>query len=257
LAIWALLDWATLSSENINLVPSLILVGASLGPVVFTAYVYEHAREVPAYLLLWCFIVGGALGVVAASVLEYRTILELGALPTLAIGIIEESCKLVVPVLLFVAAPRFRREADGLLFGVASGLGFAAFESMGYGLTALLLSGGDIGQIEQMLFVRTLLAPAGHGAWTGVVCAMLWRARERSAWASVPLAFVAVVLLHALWDASRHPWQQAIIAAVSFSLLLWRLRAAAEPDPGSRMLARARARARAGAARGRSSRLNV
>ena len=248
--IWALLDWATLSSGNINLVPSLILVGASLGPVVFTAYVYEHAREVPAYLLLWCFIAGGALGVVAASVLEYRTILELGALPTLAIGIIEESCKLVVPVVLFFAATRFRREADGLLFGVASGLGFAAFESMGYGLTALLASGGDIGHTEQMLFVRTVLAPAGHGAWTGVVCAMLWRARERSAWATVPVAFVAVVLLHALWDASRHPWHQAIIAAVSFTLLMWRLRAAGEPDSASRTVRPARPQPRPRAARG-------
>ena len=36
-AIWALLDWATLSSRNINLVPSVIPVGASRGPVVFTA----------------------------------------------------------------------------------------------------------------------------------------------------------------------------------------------------------------------------
>ncbi|MGZ6589009.1 MAG: hypothetical protein ACXVHX_32615 [Solirubrobacteraceae bacterium] len=84
-----------------------------------------------------------------------------------------------------------------------------AFESIGYGLTALLLSGGDNVHIEQMLFVRTVLAPAGRGASTGVVCATLWRARERSASASVPLAFVAVVLLHG--------W---VIAAVSFTLLL-------------------------------------
>jgi RsiW-degrading membrane proteinase PrsW (M82 family) len=234
MALWALLDWATLASKNINLVPSLIVVGASLGPVAFTAYVYERAPEVPAYLLLWCFIVGGALGVVAASVLEYRTILDLGALPTFAIGIIEETCKLVVPVIMFLVASRFRREADGLLFGVASGLGFAAFESMGYGLTALMLSGGDIGHIEQMLFVRTVLSPAGHGAWTGLVCAMLWRARERGAWASIPLIFAAVVSLHALWDAARHPWQQAIVAAVSLTLLLWRLEAAGGPSPASR-----------------------
>jgi hypothetical protein len=92
-AIWVLVDLATLASKNVNLVPSLIVVGASVGPIVFTAYVYEHAREDPSYLLLWCFIVGGALGVVAASVLEYRTILELGALPTLAIGLTEETCK--------------------------------------------------------------------------------------------------------------------------------------------------------------------
>jgi RsiW-degrading membrane proteinase PrsW (M82 family) len=112
----------------------------------------------------------------------------------------------------------------------------------------VLLSGGDIGHIEQMLFVRTVLAPAGHGAWTGIVCAMLWRARERSAWAIVPAAFV--VLLHALWGASRHPWQQAIIAAVSFALLLWRLRAAGEPEPASRTVRPARAQPRARAARG-------
>ncbi len=233
--LWALLDWATIESENINLVPSLIMVGASLGPVVFTAYVYERAREVPAYMLLWCFFAGGALGIVAASVLEYRTLLDLGALPTLAIGLIEESCKLVVPVVFFLAVPRLRRETDGLLFGVASGLGFAAFESMGYGLTALLYSNGDIGHVEQLLFVRTVLAPAGHGAWTGFVCAMLWRARNRpSTWPAVPAAFATVVILHALWDASLHPWQQAVIAAVSLSLLFWRLAVAGEPERGPR-----------------------
>jgi RsiW-degrading membrane proteinase PrsW (M82 family) len=225
-AIWALLDWATVASKNINLVPSLIIVGASLGPIVFVAYVYERDRDVPPHLLLWCFIVGGALGVIAASVLEYRTLISLRAMPTLAIGLIEETCKLVVPVAFFFLLARHRREIDGLLFGVASGLGFAALESMGYGLTALLVSGGDIGHVEQLLFVRTVLAPAGHGAWTGLVCAMLWRAREHpspAATASVPLAFVTVVLLHALWDAANHPWVQAIVACISLSLLFWRL----------------------------------
>lgn len=231
-AIWALLDWATVTSNNVNLVPSLILVGASLGPVVFTAFVYDRAREVPGYMLLWCFIVGGALGVIAASVLEYRTVLDLGALPTLLIGLIEESCKLLVPLAIFFGASQYRREADGLLIGVASGLGFAAFESMGYGLTMLLLSGGDIGRVEHLLFVRTVLSPAGHGAWTGLICAMAWRARERptlTAWLCVPLAFLVAVLLHACWDGSQHPWQQVLVAAVSFALLLWRIHAAQVP----------------------------
>jgi high-affinity Fe2+/Pb2+ permease len=55
---------------------------------------------------------------------------------------------------------------------------------------------------------------------------MLWRAREHpspAATASVPLAFVTVVILHALWDAANHPWVQVIIAWISLSLLLWRL----------------------------------
>src|SRR4051812_34661996 len=87
--IWELLDWATVTSRNVSLVPSLILVGASLGPVVFSAFVCDRAREVPGHVLLWCFIVGGALGVIAASVIEYRTLLDLGALPTLLVAVIE------------------------------------------------------------------------------------------------------------------------------------------------------------------------
>jgi RsiW-degrading membrane proteinase PrsW (M82 family) len=224
LALWVILDWATLASKNINLVPSLILLGACLGPVTFVVYVYERVRDVPWPALLQCFVVGGILGVTAASILEYRTLLEYGALPTIAIGLIEETSKLLVPLVIFAVA-RYRREADGLLIGVASGMGFAAFESMGYGLTALLASHGHIGSVEQVLFTRTVLAPAGHAAWTGLICAALWRARERRTWVIFPLAFVVAVTLHALWDSVASSYGLIPIALVSYGLLAWRLRA--------------------------------
>jgi RsiW-degrading membrane proteinase PrsW (M82 family) len=230
LALWAILDWATLESRNINLVPSLLLLGASLGPVTFVMYVYERVRDVSWPSLLQCFVVGGALGVAAASVAEYRTIVELGALPTTAIGLIEETCKLIVPGAIFFAA-RYRREADGLLFGVASGMGFAAFESMGYGLTALLSSGGHIGTVEEVLFTRTVLSPAGHAAWTGIICAALWRARERGTWAMVPVAYIVAVALHAFWDSVTSDYALVAIAAISYGLLIWRLRAATARIP--------------------------
>src|SRR3979411_3076313 len=83
--LWVALTWATLSTRNFHLVPSVIVLGAFLGPGVFVAYVYERAREVPLPSLLWCFIVGGMVGVTAASVLEYRTLLDMGALPTVMI----------------------------------------------------------------------------------------------------------------------------------------------------------------------------
>ncbi|HEX7297706.1 MAG TPA: PrsW family glutamic-type intramembrane protease [Solirubrobacteraceae bacterium] len=225
LLLFVALERAASATGNINLVPSLICLGAFLGPVVFVAYVYEKAHGVPLPLLMWSFIVGGILGVTAASVAEYRTVLELGGLPTTAIGLAEETSKLIVPLAIFLVA-RYRREADGLLIGVASGMGFAAFETMGYGLVSLLASRGNIDYVEQVLFTRNVLAPAGHAAWTGLICAALWRARARpSPWSTVAvvLAFVVAVTLHAMWDSSTSRWELLPVALVSFGLLSWRL----------------------------------
>ncbi|MEN3283195.1 MAG: protease PrsW [Solirubrobacteraceae bacterium] len=231
--LWIALTSATVDTGNINLVPGVIALGAFLGPVAFVAYVHERARDVPVPTLLTCFIVGGALGVSAAGVLEYRTLISLHALPTLAIGLIEESCKLIVPLGAFLLW-RYRREADGLLIGVASGMGFAAFETMGYGLTMLLLSRGRIDTVEQLLFVRGVLAPAGHGAWTGFTAAMLWRARLRPGPRSkiaFAAAFLTVVLLHGLWDAANTNTVQLAVGAASLALLGWRLRVATRERP--------------------------
>jgi protease PrsW len=225
LLLFVVLDRALVQTGNLNLVPSVIVLGAFLGPVVFIEYVYDRTRGVSPSRLLQCFLAGGILGVAAASVLEFRTLIALQAMPTLAIGLIEEACKLIVP-LAILAFTAYRREADGLLFGVASGMGFAAFESMGYGLQMLLASGGDIGEVERLLFVRALLAPAGHGAWTGLVCALLWRAWARPTTTRVAAAIGGYLLastLHGLWDAATASWMQIAVGLVSLGLLSWRL----------------------------------
>jgi RsiW-degrading membrane proteinase PrsW (M82 family) len=235
IVLWNVLTWTAIASDNLNLVPSVILVGAFLGPVTFVVYVYERVRNVSWVSLLQCFVVGGLIGVAGASLLEYRALLDYGALPTVAIGLIEETCKLLVPVFIF-AAGRFRREADGLLIGVASGMGFAAFESMGYGLMALLASGGRLDAVTETLFVRTVLSPAGHAAWTGLVCAALWRTRtHRGAWPWVPVAFAVAVALHAWWDASASGGSLVPVAVISFGLIVWRIHAAtSQRDPAIR-----------------------
>ena len=44
-ALWLLLTWGTLSTKNFHLVPSVIVMGAFLGPVAFVAWVYDRAGE--------------------------------------------------------------------------------------------------------------------------------------------------------------------------------------------------------------------
>jgi RsiW-degrading membrane proteinase PrsW (M82 family) len=82
-------------------------------------------------------------------------------------------------------------------------MGFAALETIGYGFAAAQGSGG-IGPVDATLIARGLLSPAGHGAWTGLVCAVLWREREKLGRRVINLpvfaAFTAAVLFHAFWD---------------------------------------------------------
>jgi RsiW-degrading membrane proteinase PrsW (M82 family) len=225
LILYVAMERVLVSTGNINLVPGVICLGAFLGPVAFVAYVYERAPEVPLHTLMWCFLAGGVLGVTAAGLLEYQTLVGYGTLPTVAIGLVEETCKLLVPLGFFLVW-RYRREADGLLFGVAAGMGFAAFETMGYALTVLIASGGRIGALEQVLLIRNVLSPAGHAAWTGLICAALWRARldpSPPARFGFLATFFGAVALHALWDSSPTGWRLVGVAFVSWSLLSWRL----------------------------------
>ena len=60
-----------------------------------------------------------------------------------------------------------------MIIGVASGMGFATLETMGYGFSALL-SSGNLAEVDQTLLLRALLSPAGHVAWTGLTAAALW-----------------------------------------------------------------------------------
>lgn len=190
---------------NLNFFPTVILLGAFTIPVAFVTYFYEYVRDrdVSMPLLTTCFFFGGVLGLLAAGTLEFGTLRNAGILGIFGVGLIEEAAKLILPVALYIRW-RHRHEADGLLFGVAAGMGFAALETMGYGLVAFLQSQGDVGITQQILLIRGLLSPAGHAAWTGLICAVLWRERERTGRGLINMkvvgTFILVVLLHAVWD---------------------------------------------------------
>ncbi|MGI9097418.1 MAG: PrsW family glutamic-type intramembrane protease [Solirubrobacteraceae bacterium] len=73
------------------------------------------------------------------------------------------------------------------MLGVAVGFGFASFESSGYALVALFGPHGlELHNMISTVLERGLLAPVGHGLWTGIVggcplhgCAR-WSAPARS-----------------------------------------------------------------------------
>jgi protease PrsW len=213
-------------TENPNYFPTVIMLGAFLIPVTFVIYIYERedAWEISPALVAVTFLWGGAVGVLVAGFLEYDTLRELKVFPALlGVGFIEESAKLVLPVALFLTG-RYRREADGLVFGAASGMGFAALETMGYGFVALIASQGNVGVLEDTLLIRGFLAPIGHGTWTGFVCAVLWRERERGG-STLRIssvaggAFLIVVVLHAAWDSSASLEGPTLVESLGLELL--------------------------------------
>jgi RsiW-degrading membrane proteinase PrsW (M82 family) len=238
-----LVEGALIATSSPNYVPSLILLGAFLVPVTFVTYLYESLPnwDVPLPALGVCLLWGRVLGTVVAGTLEYDVAKALGFLPKLAIGLIEESAKLIVP-LGFYFFGRYRSEAAGIDLGVATAAGFAALETMGYGFVSLVQSKDNLGVLNEVLLVRGLSSPAGHMSWTGLVCAVLWRERLKVRHAKfnwrVGGAFLTAVVLHALWDTFASirsatfveflgvTLLSLLVAVVSLVLLLRRVREA-------------------------------
>jgi RsiW-degrading membrane proteinase PrsW (M82 family) len=240
--LFILAETALVTTHNALFFPTVIMLGAFLVPVVFVTYFYEYVRDrdISMPLLTTCFVFGGIIGVLAAGFLEYQTLRNLNPGSLFKVGVIEEAVKLIFPIVMFVQW-KYRHEADGLLFGVAAGMGFAALETMGYAMVALVSSNGSVGALQQTLIVRGLLSPSGHAAWTGFVCAILWRHRQATGkvfGVSVAGAYIVAVLLHALWDIinSSNPQTTGdfivfgvlllLVVAASLTLILWRFRRA-------------------------------
>jgi protease PrsW len=215
---------------NPNFLPSLILIGSAVIPATFLTYAAGRTSgwQVSGSVLAATALLGGVIGTVAAGWLEYDTLRQLGMAAMLGVGFIEETAKLLVPVVVLIVTWRRRGgPADGLMVGLASGMGFAVLETMGYAFVALVRSGGDLGAVEQTLLLRGLLSPAGHTAWTGLICAAIWQVAARPsgrAMLALLATYLAVVVLHAAWDTFSSLVGFLIVGAISTVWVLWRMR---------------------------------
>lgn len=210
--------------RHLTLLPLVILLGSAVVPVTFVVYLWERGvfASVAKPLVGLAFLSGAVIGLILAisaedTFLDTIPLLTVPVVGMLAIGVIEESAK-ALSLIWFASDRREGRELDGLVLGAAAGMGFATLETAGYGLTMFVggfqlqlkasASGGSPFLVGLLLMTLTLLirmasAVFGHGVWTAILCAAIWRDRRGSAvrltW-SVALAFGISVALHAVWD---------------------------------------------------------
>ncbi|WP_336114443.1 PrsW family intramembrane metalloprotease [Streptomyces sp. PTD9-10] len=208
LTLWALTALVTYATRNTAPLPTLILLGGFLVPVVFVLWAYErHGRDLGVSAILGCALAGGGLGVLGASLTESYLLRPSPGMFTVT-GLTEEAAKLGALAFVLRRQPGIRGMRAGLVLGAAVGLGFAALESCGYAFAAAVSADGiDLRTLLETEILRGVLAPFGHGLWTAIAGgALLARRRPNGHFrlaAPVVGAWLGVSVLHALWDATH------------------------------------------------------
>ncbi len=195
---------ALIFTGNPVLFPTVVMVGSFMIPITYVAFFYDRRYlsrlTVPA--IAQGFIYGGLFGVLAASLLEPLFVQSLDFGTAFTVGLIEEFVK-VIGILVIARRLGHDVEMDGLLLGVAAGMGFASLESNGYAFTAFLRSGGSLTVTVFVTLLRGILSPIGHGTWTAILVSVLFRESRAGHFRinfKVIAAYLGVSLLHGLWD---------------------------------------------------------
>ena len=237
LLLWVASVVVTFATDNVNLVPTIILLGSFLVPVTFVVYALEHYADqvVTAQRIFTAFVYGGVLGVLGASVLEAAFLRQPSGLAYVGVGLIEEAVKLAALWLLAWRLPRYSMR-DGMVLGATVGFGFAALESSGYAFNALFtMEGLSLQNLVETEVLRGLLTPVGHGLWTAILGGVLFRTAARTGRPRLTGALVGwylvVALLHALWDASRPiaVWLTLLFTGTQVQWLLIRMGRVPQP----------------------------
>lgn len=231
---------------NANMIPAQLVIGAVAVPASVLCLFFEMnvVRNVSVYRVARFVLVGGMIAFLyalfmylfqsdTASVFWAGPIEELGKLLAMIV-IAEGSGRLRSSHLLGIVglpfdwlvgkgvAPgkQYQWTLNGLLFGAAVGVGFAAFETMGYALNVLLVcifSGqsfdDSVDKMKDVILLRGVLSPFAHVVWSAICGGALWSVRGADEWRWKKLFHLRLLLffgmaafLHGLWDvACRDP----------------------------------------------------
>ena len=122
--------------------------------------------------ILFLFVTGGILSIGVTFFIRDLTGYPTGMVGDIVTGFVEETAKLLTCMFL-VRKVKFRNVYTAFVFGFAVGAGFDVFETMDYGINAILTTGvAETGTMT--LITRSLFAlGVGHHFWTGIIFASL------------------------------------------------------------------------------------
>lgn len=192
--------------ENPNLVPGLMFIGSFAVPVSTLIFFLEMnaPRNISVFMVMALAFLGGVTSLFVALIFFDRLHFLSDLMSASAAGIIEEVAKVLVVVLIAGRFTRYKWILNGLLFGAAIGMGFAAFESAGYAYRSTSFEG-----MVDNLVLRGLLSPFMHIVWTANAAAALWMVKgdKKFNWNMlVDMRFLRVLLssmvLHMIWNAN-------------------------------------------------------
>lgn len=182
------------------LVVNLLL--AAIPSLLLVLYFYRkdrQRREPPR--LIWSIFLAGFLAVVPAALIEQLfSALGRGSTPAGAFvrafaiaGLVEEGTKLLVVRLFVYGRPEFDEVADGIIYTITAGLGFAFFEN-------LLYSFGPFGFVPPgVLLMRGVTAVPLHAVAAGIMGYYIGRSKfgERRLFGR---GLLYAVLIHGSYD---------------------------------------------------------
>lgn len=241
--------WCQKNAYDILGIPSILMVGSFAVPLASAVLFFEMniRKNVSLYQVIKLIFIGGVLSLVLT---DFLNLLKPQLISTFGLtkewhsavaGPVEETAKLLAVVLL-VRNVKYRYTLNGLLFGAAVGVGFAMFESAGYAFSYFLAKyGGTLPSLKpamegmnKVIFLRGVLAPIGHVAYSAIAVGALWRVKggERFSWSLLGKMrflrlFACAVALHAFWNSpllsveEGFPYMKiAIVAVVSWTIIL-------------------------------------
>jgi RsiW-degrading membrane proteinase PrsW (M82 family) len=229
LLLWGATVAVGRATHNIILLPTIVLLGSFLVPVTAVVWYLDHdpSPALSPRRIVTAFLIGGTMGVLGASLLEYWLV-NVGLIGAFEVGLIEEFVKGVFIVVVALGISRFHIR-DGMVLGATVGFGFAALESSGYALASLFVVQGNqlILSLNSVIFtelVRGVLAPFGHGMWSAMLGGLIFAAARRGGlrltWGILG-TYLFVSALHGTFDSVNSIWGVVVVSLVGLIPFIW------------------------------------